>query len=266
MVLFFPKPGSDLSVNIDMKREKCVFTIVKNESFFLPIWLGYYKRFFNVEDIYILDHSSTDGSTTNLDCNVEVLNHELVFDHEWLKVTVQDKQRALLEQYQCVVFAEVDEILYSLKSLDVAIGELLPSRESFITAIGYEIMQKVDTEKPHKVGGSVMEDRAYWFRYGRYDKTLITKVPQNYSVGFHDIGHPKRYDGGVHLLHLHRLDYNLMRARHEERIKNQKISDDKGGDHNKTANEMRLLKFFNEFDGLKEKIPAEHKEYLASVL
>ena len=45
-------------------KKKCaVFTIVKNENYFLPIWLKHYKRYFDNSDIYVLDHQSNDGST-----------------------------------------------------------------------------------------------------------------------------------------------------------------------------------------------------------
>ena len=38
--------------------------MVYNEAVFLPIWLRYYSRFFAPDDIYVLDHESTDGSTS----------------------------------------------------------------------------------------------------------------------------------------------------------------------------------------------------------
>ena len=46
------------------KKSRAVITMAKNESVFLPIWWRYYAQFFLPEDIYILDHESTDGSTS----------------------------------------------------------------------------------------------------------------------------------------------------------------------------------------------------------
>ena len=46
-----------------LRKRRAVVTIVHNEPVFLPIWLGYYSRFFAAEDIYVLDNESTDGST-----------------------------------------------------------------------------------------------------------------------------------------------------------------------------------------------------------
>jgi hypothetical protein len=43
-------------------RKIAAFTMVKNEKWFLPIWLNYYTKFIDERDIYVLDHASTDGS------------------------------------------------------------------------------------------------------------------------------------------------------------------------------------------------------------
>jgi len=42
--------------------KKAAFTMVKNEKWFLPLWLNYYSKFFNEKDLYVLNHFSTDGS------------------------------------------------------------------------------------------------------------------------------------------------------------------------------------------------------------
>ena len=44
-------------------RRAAVFTIVQNEPVFLPIWERYYQRHFDRDDIFVLDHDSTDPTT-----------------------------------------------------------------------------------------------------------------------------------------------------------------------------------------------------------
>jgi hypothetical protein len=70
-------------------KDCAVFTIVKNEKLFLPIWIKHYKKFFDDSDIYILDHESNDDSTKNLDVNVIPVYNEFTFDQNWLINTVQ---------------------------------------------------------------------------------------------------------------------------------------------------------------------------------
>ena len=40
----------------DGRRPAAVFTIVREEAVFLPIWLRYYTAHFAPEDIYVLHH------------------------------------------------------------------------------------------------------------------------------------------------------------------------------------------------------------------
>ena len=45
------------------RQRSALQTMVRDEALFLPIFLRYYSQFFAPEDIYVLDHGSTDGST-----------------------------------------------------------------------------------------------------------------------------------------------------------------------------------------------------------
>jgi hypothetical protein len=80
-----------------MKKKCAVYTIVKNENYFLPKWIKHFTKYFDNSDIYILDHQSSDGSTSNLDVNVIEVINELAFDHQWLLDTVENYQSVLLE-------------------------------------------------------------------------------------------------------------------------------------------------------------------------
>ncbi len=95
------------------RRSRAVFTIVQNEAGFLPLWLSYYGNHFDAEDVYVLDHDSTDGSTEGLDgrCCVIPVHRDKSFDHVWMKSTVEAFQAFLLKAYDTVLFAEVDEFV-----------------------------------------------------------------------------------------------------------------------------------------------------------
>ena len=96
------------------KKLCCIFTFVRNENVFLPIWLKYYSRFFNGEDIYILDHSSDDGSIEeclkNYSFNVITIPFESYNDILRINIA-RDKQAELLDSYEYVLYADADEIV-----------------------------------------------------------------------------------------------------------------------------------------------------------
>lgn len=234
--------------------------MVKDEGYFLPKWLEYYKQFFKPEDIYILDHQSSDGSTDNLDVNVIKVTNDVAVDHTWIVNTIQEQQRKLLENYRCVLFAESDEIVYSpYQPLNEYISKFLEGSDEYVTCIGHEMMQNLEKESPLKDSDPIMPNRNYWFRHPLYDKTLLSKIPLNWAWGFHSQDKPNVHRG-LFLLHLHRHDFEMMLKRHEMRVAKWKIKDDGNSSYQfKISQRDELLKYF--FEQCKEptQIPPEHK-------
>jgi hypothetical protein len=240
--------------------KKCaVFVMVKDESYFLPKWLSYYKQFFKPEDIYVLDHQSLDGATDNLDVNVIKVTNDVAVDHAWIVNTIQEQQRKLLQDYRCVLFAESDEIVYPLfETLDQYIDKFLESEDEYVTCVGYEMMQNLVEEKPLSADDPIMPNRKYWFRYPLYDKTLLSKIPINWQWGFHSHDKPNIYRG-LHLLHLHRHDFEMMLKRHEMRVANWKIKNDGRSSYQfKISQRDELMTYFFEQCKTPQLIPAEH--------
>lgn len=241
-------------------KDCAVFVMVKDEGYFLPKWLEYYKQFFKPEDIYILDHQSSDGSTDNLDVNVIKVTNDVAVDHTWIVNTIQEQQRKLLENYRCVLFAESDEIVYSpYQPLNEYISKFLEGSDEYVTCIGHEMMQNLEKESPLKDFDPIMPNRNYWFRHPLYDKTLLSKIPLNWAWGFHSQDKPNVHRG-LFLLHLHRHDFEMMLKRHEMRVAKWKIKDDGNSSYQfKISQRDELLKYF--FEQCKEptQIPPEHK-------
>ena len=253
-----------------MKKKCAVFTIVKNEDYFIPIWIKHYQRFFDNSDIYVLDHQSNDGSTDKLEVNLVNVINEVAFDHQWLVDTVQNFQRKLLNEYECVLFAEADEIIYS-NEMDFKdlVDKFLQSDKPFLKCVGYEIMQDLEKEKTITKDDSIIENRNYWFSDWRYNKPLLSKIAINWAWGFHNFSHyppdnENMYDFGLTLCHLHRVDFEFMLKRHEDRAKNWNMKNDgESGWHHKVGDREGVLKYFKEevanLGFLAVEIPEEHK-------
>ncbi len=199
-------------------NRRAIFTIVQDEKEFLPIWLKYYRQFFLDEDIYVLDHDTQDGSTEHLPVHRVPVVNEYSFDHQWLLGIVSQTQQRLLERYPLVVFAEADELLVPLGEL-IDLGNYLDTCHEPRRATGYNVRQMwgapdLDWSTPilSQSGRMLQRDQMY-------DKTLISTIPLNWSMGFHEAeqsqGAP---DPNLLLLHLHRIDYPTCLARHERRL------------------------------------------------
>jgi hypothetical protein len=251
-----------------MKKKTAVFTIVKNESYFLPIWIKHHKKYFDESDIYVLDHQSNDGSTENITVNVVQVFNEFAFDHSWLVATVQNFQKDLLQKYECVLFAEADELIYTVdKSLNETIDEFLNDKTcNFACCMGYEVIQNLENETSLTANDKIFKNRNYWFKYSDYDKTLLSKIPLTWSVGFHTMfDGGKNYNYDLRLVHLHRVDFELMLKRHEERANKWNKKNDGLGSQHRIGDREGVLKYFKTIPTEIELIPESHKKTLEDI-
>lgn len=169
-----------------MKKPFAIFTIAKDESVILPIWLKHYRNTFANEDIYVLDHQTKDGSTKNIGVNVIPIFNPEAGRHTWLVEQAQAFQNKLLEHYEVVLYTDADEIIYTIedKSLLDVLQEFRQSDHQYVNCVGYELVQKMEEEEQLNLLLPIMHQRNNWTREPMYDKPLITKIPLQYREGF----------------------------------------------------------------------------------
>ena len=229
------------------RGRRALLTMVHDEATFLPIWLGYYSRFFAADDIYVLDNDTTDGSTAG-DGFVRIpVSHGSV-DHEWMVRTIEGHQHELLERYDVVVVTDVDELIAPLPEWGTLDRYLDRFDEEWVNCIGYEIVHLPDVEAPYDPSKPILDQRRHWFANGAYDKPAIASVELSWRPGLH-----ARTDGQINLdpdlrlVHLHRMDYDICLRRHAHR-KNRPWNDhdvDAGwAAYNRITDESRFDRWF----------------------
>jgi Glycosyl transferase family 2 len=226
---------------------RAVVTMAQNEAFFLPIWWHYYSRFFATDDIYILDHETTDGSTSGGGFVRVPVSHP-VLDMGWMRDRMQEQQHALKRRYDVVLCTDADEIV----APDPAIGTLGDYidrfEDDFVNCRGYELIHLKDREPPFDPSRSVLEQRSHWFHNPAYSKPLLARVPMAWHGGFH-----QRTDGQVnedpqlYLIHLHRVDFATCLHRHRQRVSrpwNQRDLDEGWGYQNRIVEDAQFEGWF----------------------
>jgi hypothetical protein len=204
-----------------MKKACAVFTMVYNASVFLPIWLGFYSRFFRADDIYVLDHESTDECTNRSGfVRIPVFNPE--FDATWVRDTVQGFQHELIQKYEVVLYSDVDEIVVPHPSVGPFKDYVDKFQHEFVNCNGYEILHIKDKEQPIDLTRPILDQRSYWYHSPRYfTKPLLARIPMEWHWGFHQrLDDRKNLDSNLFLIHLHRMDYDLALSRNQARLNN----------------------------------------------
>jgi hypothetical protein len=204
--------GRDTSTG---RRPRAAFTIAQDEPVMLPLWLDYYGRYFEPEDLYVLDHGGGIQAGSG-QCRVVPVHREVSFDHRWLRGTVEAFQAFLLQSYDSVLFAEADEFVVAdprrYRGLDHYIESLdAPAAR----CLGFNVVHYPD-EPSIRFDAPLLAQRRYWHASQHYCKRLLSRVPLRWSEGFHleyNLGEDPP-DPALMLVHLHLIDYHWCLQRH----------------------------------------------------
>jgi hypothetical protein len=209
-----------------VKKPFAIFTLTHNEALFLRVWCNYYCPLFSPENVFILDHDGQDDSVASASerhpgLHVSRVTNPIVNDHGWMRTLIQETQARLLEDYEVVVYAETDEFLIPEK--DESLTALLerfrvdPDRQLLQATAWHPIHQFRSGEPPlvPAESHSLLESRGSMWRLPSYDKTLVTKAPLQYELGFHKLvgAEDTTPDPDLILLHAWMVDLAVFRQK-----------------------------------------------------
>jgi hypothetical protein len=221
------------------KKPWAVFTIVREEGFYLPKWYKYYSQFLRDQDIHVIHHKPTaDAVDTCCDflrdkCPIHV-EVQPMFSSRWIRDVVKQYQTTLLKEYEAVIFTDVDEIITIHPDSGFAdLGEFMAqfvqdAKHTNWRVNAYSLIHLPDCgEAAVDLARPIMEQRMYWFRDDYFDKPLITKVPLNYVLGHHTATNMnKQRHPHLYMIHLHQFDFDWYVKRHQRWAREYKVSDE----------------------------------------
>lgn len=198
-----------------MKRV-AVVTQVFNESLFLPIWISHYGRQFGKENLFIVDDSSSDGSTSQNDVAKSVLikkkKGQLDEDDRSLLMSLFSDH--LLKYYDIVIYTDCDEIIV----LDPLVKNnlkdyLCESEHDHLGAIGFDVLHAVLREDKIDCSRALFEQRHFVLFNHHYCKPLINKRSVRFAAGFHSSDKKAYLDKNLILFHLRSVDIDNSKRR-----------------------------------------------------
>jgi hypothetical protein len=184
--------------------------MVHNESFFLPRWLEYYGNQFGPENLFVLDHGSTDGSTEGLRGTNRIRLPRTEFDDEQRTNFVSDLIKGFLRFWDIAIYTDCDEFLVPDPLMfeglrDYCARMIRPA--SYSCAV--DVRQLLGVEPPINPDAPILGQRRFCRLRLSMSKPLITRVPIRWNPGFHCSDQKPGMDPNLILFHLKYIDLKM---------------------------------------------------------
>jgi len=155
---------------------------------------------------------------------IKLQGNSLWMPHTFLNRAVEaHMQRMFSGGYRCALLAEVDDMVIADPNVyPGGLAELLrafaASSAQYHRTVGYElahVSEGVDPEPAMNWSKPILQQRTFWGRHVLFDKPYLTKVPINYTHGFHSTSSPPPEAiealPSMRLVHLHHADRLVLR-------------------------------------------------------
>lgn len=191
-------------------------TMVHSERDMLPVWLRHYAAQVGLENCFVVDHGSDDGSTTGLGrVNVVRLPRSSLDDRK-RTAFMSEFCGNLLKYYDAVIHSDVDELVVADPAYYTGLSGFCATMPApVMTAIGLDVHHSPVMESPINPARPISQQRP-WVRFvSPFCKPAAISRPVTWAPGFHScdapihfgrlfLFHLKQHDAGRGLRRLHR--------------------------------------------------------------
>ena len=192
-----------------------VITFVYNEAVNLPIWIRYFGAQVGTKNLFVVDLGTDDGSTDGLGEVNRIAVPRVQFD-EYAKTSfINALQKGLLNYYDTVIYTDADELVVPDPDRYADLRAYLEGNKSdYVSCVGLNIVHMLTIEEPLDLARPVLQQRRFAKFWSATCKPAVSRVPMNWSPGFHGADKPPRIDPALFLFHTKWMDYGLAMRRH----------------------------------------------------
>lgn len=181
-------------------------TMCHNEGWMLQLWTRHYGRLLGLENLFVIDHGSTDGSAQTCGGNVIRLPREK-FDDNQRAATISLQQQSLLTCYDAVIYTDTDEFLIHDPQDHASFPAFLATVDAPVSAgIGIELAHLPSIEPELDTTRSILEQRSYGVFKASGSKPILVTEPTEWAGGFHMVRSEPKFRPDLFLIHLKNVD------------------------------------------------------------
>ena len=181
-------------------------TMVYNEDVLLPIWLRNNAKQVGIENCFVVDHGSDDGSTLDLHGATRLRIPRSPYDPHKQSAWNSDFCSSLLHWYDYVIYSDVDEIIVVDPKIAPSIQEFcrLPL-PAISNVIGLNVQHVIQIEPDIDLTLPVLRQRPYSFFCSPMCKPLLIRRKVEWSPGSQSADAPVKFNH-LYAFHLRWFD------------------------------------------------------------
>ena len=211
------EPGDPLRVG--------ALTFCRDEGRMLPLWLRYYGAQFGVENLYVVDDNSEDGSTDDLPCDVLRIPPIRGGKFNSTRMNILGHLgRALMELYDVLLFCDTDEFIVPDPERWGSLREYVEKRSedpeiTGVASLGFNVVHNVGVEPPLDLDQPLLGQRRLAKFLPLMCKPAIKWVPAHWSAGTHGLRAPYTVDPDLWMFHMKFGDRDHLQEAADHRLR-----------------------------------------------
>lgn len=178
-------------------------------GFYFPVWHRYYASQFGERNIYLITYPACSSAFHPYELGGVTELPNTFLDHIRAKA-ISAYVRFLLQIYDVVIRVDTDEFIIPdpdrYQNLALFVAE---SKVPYLTGIGVDVIQRPGEPDLDLTQPILITQRSYAYANASLNKTCLTRVPCEWSSGFHGSTLYPHFEG-CYLVHLKRADIELQ--------------------------------------------------------
>jgi len=190
-------------------RRVAAFTHVYNEGPMLEVWASYYAKLLGSENVYVIDHGSTNGTLEQLKTGVQKVRIPRgKVDHMNISKFCSHFQRFLLTQYEWVIHTDCDEFLVHTESENSLLSyiESFPQGSTLKPGKAFDVIHDPQTESPIDFSIPITLQRKRLKENPHFEKPAVSSKPTTWLAGFHECCDERTSAQEMWLIHAKYID------------------------------------------------------------